>query len=93
MKPVILSRGESIPVDTHAEARVTEPVVTLPDDHGVKLACERLLSPAERRRFRALWREARRNGHGVKSAIRAALRRQMEEATERLEKALERARR
>lgn len=94
MNPVIIASGPSIPVapdpDPHAEARITEPVIRLGDDRDHKRDVERLLSPAERLRFRALWREARRNGHGVKSAIRAALRRQIAETTERLEKALER---
>jgi hypothetical protein len=91
MKPVIIAKGESIPVESHPEARVTEPVVQLDDDHEVKRRAEKLLNAAERRRFQTLWREARRNGYGVKLAIRAALRRQIEEATERLEVALARS--
>ena len=89
-----MARGESIPVvplDPHADARVVEPVVKLPPDLEVKAACEKLLSPAERVRFRLLYREELANGFGVRPAIRVALRRQIHETTERLEAALERA--
>ena len=72
-------------------ARIADPVVALEDDHATKAACERPLSPAERVRFRALYRDARANGGGVRCAIRMALRRQIEEQTERLESALARA--
>jgi hypothetical protein len=74
MKPVVIvAKGESVDTrDLHPEARITEPVVRLPDDLAVKAAVERALNPLERRRFQALYHEARRNGHGVRSAMRAA---------------------
>ena len=92
MKPVIVAQGESIPVidpDPHPEARWTEPVVKLPDDMVVKAAVEHALNPVERRRFRALWAEARRDpGCGVRPAIKIALRRMAEEATVRIQAAM-----
>jgi hypothetical protein len=66
----------------------TAAVTSLPDDMAVKSAVERALDPAERRRFRALYIEARRNGHGVRSAVRCGLRRLMSEATVRMEVAM-----
>ena len=91
MKPVIVAQGESIPVidpDPHPEARWCEPVVVLPDDLVVKAAVERALNPVERRRFRALWREAHdRNHNGVRTSIRLALLTMRREATERIERA------
>jgi hypothetical protein len=89
VKPVIVAQGESVDTrDLHPEARWCEPVVRLPDDYAVKAAVERALDPAERRRFRALYLEARRNGHGVRSAVRCGLRRLMAEATVRMEVAM-----
>ena len=39
MKPVIIATGPSVdPRDPHAEARITEPAVVLPDDLVVKAA-------------------------------------------------------
>ncbi len=47
-------------------ARITELVDALEDaledDHATKAACERLLSSAERLRFRALYRDAKAQG-------------------------------
>jgi hypothetical protein len=78
-----------IPRDPHPEARITEPVVRLPDVVAVKSAVERVLNPAERRRFRALWSDARRDpGCGIRPAIKIALRRMAEEATVRMEAAM-----
>lgn len=90
MKPVVIvAKGESVDTrDLHPEARITEPVVRLPDDLAVKAAVERALNPLERRRFQALYHEARRNGHGVRSAIRCGLRRLIAEATVRMEVAM-----
>ena len=92
MRPVVISKSESIPVidpDPHPEARWCEPVVRLPDDYAVKAAVERALDPAERRRFRALWRDARCDpGCGIRPAIKIALRRMAEEATVRIQAAM-----
>jgi hypothetical protein len=89
VKPVIVAQGESVDTrDLHPEARITEPVVRLEDDHAVKRRAERLLSPLECRRFQTLYLEARRNGHGVRSAVRCGLRRLMAEATVRMEVAM-----
>ena len=93
MKLVIMAKGESVPIgkDPHPEARITEPVVKLDDDHALKLSCERLLNPVEQRRFRFWYTEVRSLGYGVRPAVRMALRRQIVEATERLEAALKEA--
>ena len=90
MKPVVIAKGESVDArDSHPEARITEPVVRLEDDHAVKRRAELLLNPAERRRFRALWVDARRDpGCGVRPAIKIALRRMAEEATVRIQAAM-----
>jgi len=89
VKPVIVAQGESVDTrDLHPEARWCEPVVRLPDDYAVKAAVERALDPAERRRFRALWREAHdRNHNGVRTSIRLALLEMRRDATERIERA------
>ena len=91
MNPVVIAKGESIPVidpDPHPEARWCEPVVRLPDDYAVKAAVERALDPLERRRFRALWREAHdRNHNGIRTSIRLALLEMRREATARIERA------
>lgn len=89
MKPVIIARGGPVLFhDPHPDARVTEPPLVLPDDQAVKLACERLLNPQERRRFRALFREAHdRNREGVHTSIRLALARMHDEVTERIRRA------
>ena len=91
MRPVVISKSESIPViapDPHPEARWAEPVVRLPDDMAVKAAVERALNPVERRRFRALWREAHnRNHNGIRTSVRLALLTMRREATERIERA------
>jgi len=94
MIPVVIAKGESVPVvplDPHPVARITEPVVRLEDDHAAKLRAEAMLNPVERRRFRYLWREAVRGGAGVRPAIKIALRRQMEEAMVWLEAAMREA--
>ena len=75
-------------VRTAETAAVNEPVIR-PDDYVVKAAVERALNPAERRRFRALWDDARRDpGCGVRPAIKIALRRMAEEATVRIQAAM-----
>jgi hypothetical protein len=83
MRPVVI-----IDPDPHPEARWAEPVVRLPDDMAVKAAVERALNPVERRRFRALWREAHnRNHNGIRTSVRLALLTMRREATERIERA------
>ena len=62
--------------------------VVLPDDHQVKRQVEQTLNPIEKRRFQALYREAQRNGYGVRPATRLALRRLSAEATERIDRAV-----
>jgi hypothetical protein len=63
-------------VRTAETVAVNEIVIRLPDDYAVKVAVKRALSPPERRRFRALWDDARRDpGCGVRPAIKIALRR------------------
>ena len=89
MKPVIVAKGESVDTrDLHPEARVTTPAVVLPPDLVVKAAVERALDPAERRKFRALWREAHdRNHNGIRTSIRLALLTMRSEVVERIERA------
>ena len=89
----IIPKGESVPIgkDPHSEARVTEPVVKLEEDHAFKLSCERLLNPVEQRRFRFWYSEAKSNGCRVRPAVRMALRRMISEVTVRLEAALKEA--
>ena len=70
----------------------TAAVTSLPDDLAVKAAVERALNSAERRRFRALWADARRDpGCGVRPAIKIALRRMAEEVTVRIQAAMREA--
>jgi hypothetical protein len=62
--------------------------VVLPSDLSVKAAVEHALNPAERRRFRALWREAHDLNHnGIRTSIRLALLEMRREATARIERA------
>ena len=62
--------------------------VPAPSDHAVKRRAERALNPVERRRFRALWADARRDpGCGVRPAMRIALARMKAELVERIERA------
>ena len=71
-------------VRTAETAAVTSP----PDDMVVKVAAERALDPAERRRFRALWREAHDLNHnGVRTSVRLALLEMRREVVERIERA------
>ena len=62
--------------------------VVLPDDHRVKRQVEQVLNPMEKRRFQALYREAKGLGYGVRPAIRMALRRMSGEVTTRIEAAM-----
>ena len=89
MNPVIIAKGESVDTrDLHPEARVTTPAVVLPSDLSVKAAVEHALNPVERRRFRALWREAHdRNHNGVRTSTRLALQEMRHEVVERIERA------
>ena len=66
---------------------MSTPVVQLVPDYEIQKRVETRLNPLELRRFKYLFREAKENGCGVRPAIRLALRRQIEEATERLEAA------
>ena len=57
-------------------------------DYERKRRAEQALNPAERRRFRALWADARRDpGCGVRVAVRIALARMRAELVERIERA------
>ena len=89
MKPVIIATGPSVdPRDPHAEARITEPAVVLPDDLVVKARVLQALNPIERRRFESLYREAHQQNHeGVRTSVRLALARMRAELTERIERA------
>ena len=84
-----MTESAEVPRDPHPMARIATPVVTLEDDHEVKRRAELALSPAECRRFRALWADARSDpGCGVRPAIKIALRRMTEEATVRIQAAM-----
>jgi len=88
MKPVIIAKGQSTPVvklDSHAVARITEPVVRLPGDREVMAKARAKLDPRERRHFDALFADARRDpGCGIRPAARIALAKMRAEVTERI---------